>query len=249
MKESKRFEEKRAVFTHLTELRWRIIAVVVSIILVTILLYRDTYLLVDYLSQPIKEFNITLAFFTMIGAFMTRLKLAFIAGLIILSPFLLYQTLAFIAPGLRRKEKKILYLLIVIFALPLILGAAFSFYFVFPVVMKYMIRYGSAYMVPIFNAEAYFSFAGLFCLASGLVFIVPTMVIILGKLGIVKYEGLKRLRKFMITAIILGEMVLIPAMDISMFLVVGLPIYILFELSALVVRIMEKRKVRIANVS
>lgn len=235
----------KPVYDHLSELRTRLIIIFSSMLIATIFLYTKTPFLIKMLSNPIYGFRLEFAYFTFTGAFTARLKLAFIATIIIVSPLAYQQLMAFIGPGLTKGERRLVYNSIFFVVPVFITGAVLGFIFIVPKVLSFLISYGSSYMDPMLSGEKYLSFVGLLCVLIGIISTIPVIMIFLGKLGILSSSLLKKVRKFIIFTVLLGEGII--AGDLTTFIMIGVPFIIVYEASILIVIIIEKRRKRAEN--
>ena len=182
----------------------------------------------------------SLIFISVAEAFFTYMKVAFIAGIIVTSPFVLYQIWAFVAPGLYQKEKK--------YVIPFILGGSFFFalgvlfgYFVaIPVGFKFLLGYATDFIKPMPSMKEYLSFSIKFLLAFGLVFEFPVVLVLLAKIGVVDAKMLARQRKYAILLIFIFAAVMTPP-DIISQVLMALPLIGLYELSILLSKIFGKK--------
>jgi sec-independent protein translocase protein TatC len=168
------------------------------------------------------------------------MKVAFIAGIILTSPFILYQIWAFVAPGLYQKEKK--------YVIPFVLGGSFFFalgvlfgYFVaIPVGFRFLLGYATDFIKPMPSMKEYLSFSIKFLLAFGLVFEFPVVLVLLAKIGIIDAKMLARQRKYAILLIFIFAAVMTPP-DIISQVLMALPLMGLYELSILLSKIFGKK--------
>jgi sec-independent protein translocase protein TatC len=182
----------------------------------------------------------SLIFTSVSEAFFTYMKVAFIAGLILTSPFILYQIWAFVAPGLYQKEKR--------YAIPFILGGSFFFalgilfgYFVaMPTVFKFLLGYATDFIKPLPSMKEYLSFTIKFLLVFGLVFEFPVVLVLLAKIGVIDAKMMARQRKYAILLIFIFAAVMTPP-DIISQVIMALPLIGLYELSILLSKIFGKK--------
>ena len=136
-------------------------------------------------------------------AFMTYLKLAMWAGLLVASPVVLYQLWAFVAPGLYRHEKRLIAPLVVASTILFVLGAAFTYYLVLPFAFKYLIlEFATGDVKATLSMSSYVSSTCLFMATFGLIFQIPLVMLLLARMGIIKGSTLARNRKY----VLLGEL-------------------------------------------
>jgi sec-independent protein translocase protein TatC len=182
----------------------------------------------------------SLIFTSVSEAFFTYMKVAFIAGLILTSPFILYQIWAFVAPGLYQKEKR--------YAIPFILGGSFFFamgilfgYFVaMPTVFRFLLGYATDFIKPMPSMKEYLSFSIKFLLIFGLVFEFPVVLVLLAKIGVINAKMLARQRKYAILLIFIFAAVMTPP-DIISQVLMALPLIGLYELSILLSKLFGKK--------
>jgi sec-independent protein translocase protein TatC len=169
------------------------------------------------------------------------MKVAFVAGLILVSPFVLYQVWAFVAPGLYQKEKR--------YVVPFVLGGSFFFalgvlfaYFVaIPMGFKFLLGYATDFIKPLPSMKEYLSFSIKFLLAFGLVFEFPVVLVLLARIGVIDARALSQRRKYAILLIFIFAAVVTPPDLISQVLM-ALPLMGLYELSILLSKIFGKKK-------
>ncbi|NGM84115.1 twin-arginine translocase subunit TatC [Paenibacillus sp. 7124] len=228
------------VLEHLAELRRRLIVTVASVIVLTAVIYTKAFLIVDILKRSVGNELLDLAFFSLTGAFVLRVKLALIASLIALSPFIGYQLFAFIGPGLTAKERKVLLSAVVYMVPSFILGVILSYAVVVPSVLRALLTYGNSYMKAALSGEEYLSFIAILCVVFGLVFTLPFPLITLGKLGLLRSSWMKKARFTIVFSVLIGEGLL--ASDITSVILLAVPLILIYEISLRVVIRMEKRR-------
>ncbi len=170
---------------------------------------------------------------------MVALKLAIAVGIIVASPFVLYQVWAYISPALTRHERK--------YALPFTLlgvglfalGLAVGF-----IVLRYpvawLIDFGHQDFVLLLKASSYFTFVAYFLLAFGLVFELPLLLTFLGVVGVVRSATLRRRRMYILFGLWLASCFITPGADPYSPIIIGVAFTILFELSIVLLRILKK---------
>lgn len=238
-----------SVVDHLNELRKRIIICLVSISFVAVVIYAKVYYLINILMKPIAKFNLTLVYFKLTEGFVTRLEVSLIAALIITSPIIIFETMAFIRVGLKKSEKKFLYKNTFILSILFIFGTVFGYVMILPYSLEFLISYGVSYLNPVLNGNTYFSFIGIFCLFMGIVFLIPYILVILGKLSLLSSKILRRKQIPFIIGVLMIEGLLLPSADFFTFMVVAAPILLMYEISIWIIFFSERRKRRKNNVS
>jgi sec-independent protein translocase protein TatC len=242
-------EKKLPLTAHLQELRKRLILSFIAIGAGFILCYSLADSLFNILAAPLIKIMPTggsLIFTTVAEAFFTYMKVAFIAGLILASPFVLYQIWAFVAPGLYQKEKR--------YVVPFVLGGSFFFalgilfgYFVaIPIGFKFLLGYATDFIKPMPSMKEYFSFTIKFLLVFGLVFEFPVVLVLLARIGVIDAKMMARQRKYAILLIFIFAAVMTPPDLISQVLM-ALPLMGLYELSILLAKIFGKKSAPIPS--
>lgn len=240
-------DKDMSVVEHLRELRTRILLVIVPAIVLTVYFYYICPWIVKFLLAPVSGFKLGLMFTGITDAFVTRLKLSFFSAVFVLSPWIMYQAIMFVGPGLTKKERQVLFKGLVSLSITFILGIAFGYFLLLPHLLTFLLTYGKSYMIPALLGDKYISFIAVFCLIMGMTFALPVVFIFLGKLGLLSSGFLRKIRKYVIISIIAIEGLIIPTDDLFVFLYIGLPIMAFYELSIWVIHFMEKKKKRLMS--
>jgi len=237
-------EKKLPLTSHLQELRKRLILSFIAIGVGFALCYTFADSIFNILAAPLMKMmpkGGSLIFISVAEAFFTYMKVAFIAGIILTSPFILYQIWAFVAPGLYQKEKK--------YVIPFVLGGSFFFalgvlfgYFVaIPVGFRFLLGYATDFIKPMPSMKEYLSFSIKFLLAFGLVFEFPVVLVLLARIGIIDAKMLARQRKYAILLIFIFAAAVTPSPDLISQVLMALPLMGLYELSILLSKIFGKK--------
>jgi len=179
--------------------------------------------------------------------FITYLKLAFFTALFIGSPLILIEIWKFIAPGLYKNEKRALLPYLIATPILFLLGGMLVYYLVMPLAIKFFLTFETSAQInslPIqleAKVNEYLSLIMRLIFAFGLSFQLPVLLNLLARVGIVDSEYLKKRRKYVIVIIFAVAAVLTPPDPITQ-IGLGIPLLILYELSILSVRIIEKKK-------
>jgi sec-independent protein translocase protein TatC len=179
---------------------------------------------------------------TLIEPFWSHLKIALIAGLMLVFPFVMYQLWKFFSPGLLQKERRYIGLFVFFSTIFFAVGVVFCFLVLLPVAIPFLLTYKTENLVAILRIGDYIDFVLKFILASGLVFELPLIIVLLSKMGIVSPNMLAKYRKFaFLGAFILGA-ILTPTPDVFNQTILSIPIYLLYELGILFARMFGKRR-------
>jgi sec-independent protein translocase protein TatC len=237
-------EKKLPLTSHLQELRKRLILSFIAIGVGFVLCYTFADSIFNVLAIPLLKVmpkGGSLIFISVAEAFFTYMKVAFIAGVILTSPFLLYQIWAFIAPGLYQKEKKYVIPFVLGGSLFFALGVLFGYFVAIPVGFQFLLGYATDVIKPMPSMKEYLSFSIKFLLAFGLVFEFPVVLVLLAKIGIIDAKMLARQRKYAILLIFIVAAAVTPSPDLISQVVMALPLMGLYELSILLSRIFGKK--------
>jgi sec-independent protein translocase protein TatC len=243
-------EKKLPLTSHLQELRKRLILSFIAIGTGFIFCYAFADKIFNILAAPLMDIlkikGGSLIFISVAEAFFTYMKVAFIAGIIVTSPFILYQIWAFVAPGLYQKEKRYVVPFVLGGSLFFALGVLFGYYVAIPVGFKFLLGYATDFIKPMPSMKEYLSFSIKFLLAFGLVFEFPVVLVLLSKVGIIDAKILARQRKYAILLIFVFAAVMTPPDFISQVLM-ALPLIGLYELSILLSKIFGKKSTPIPS--
>jgi sec-independent protein translocase protein TatC len=237
-------EKKLPLTSHLQELRKRLILSFIAIGGGFVFCYAFAESIFNILAAPLIKVmpsGSSLIFTSVAEAFFTYMKIAFIAGLILTSPFILYQIWAFVAPGLYRHEKRYVVPFVLAGSFFFALGIFFGYYVAIPIGFKFLLGFATDIIKPMPSMKDYLSFSIKFLLAFGLVFEFPVALVLLARIGVVDAKTLARQRKYAILLIFIFAAVMTPPDLISQVLM-ALPLMGLYELSILLSKLFGKKK-------
>ncbi|UCH22131.1 MAG: twin-arginine translocase subunit TatC [Deltaproteobacteria bacterium] len=238
-------EEGKAPFTaHLEELRKRLITCFIAVGIGFVASYGFKEKLFQILVQPllkVMETGDTLIFTGLPEAFFTYLKVAFLAGIMLAAPVIIYEFWMFVAPGLYDREKRLLLPIIFLSTIFFVGGSLFGYFIVFPWGFKFFLGFATEHIRPLPAMKEYLGFSAKLLLAFGLVFELPLVITFLAKLGVVSVEFLKKNRKYALLLFFAGAAILTPP-DVVTQIMMALPLMLLYEISILGARIFGKKK-------
>ncbi len=217
---------------HLGELRGRLIRSLVAMAVAFCLCYTFSERLLYFLWLPAGR---ELVFIAPTEAFFAHLKVALLASLVLVWPYICYQVWAFVAPGLFEKERRYTLPFVVSATFMFLLGGVFVYTLILPYGMAFLLGYGSASLVPMISVGAYISFAVRLLIAFGAIFELPVVMVLLAKLGLVTPQMLSRNRRYVIVLSFLVAAILTPP-DVFTQVLMAVPLLILFEISILLTR-------------
>jgi len=233
--------EEMGFFDHLEDLRSTIINLLAVWLAVSIVLSFFSGYILEFLLAGIPVES--LYFHAPLEAFMVRLKLSFIAGFLVTFPYLLFRVWAFISPGLFYREKRVILPLIIPATTLFYAGAAFAYWVMIPVVLKFLMAFGTEKLSPLISVDRYFEFVARLCVAFGLVFQLPIVIVSLTALGVISPSALLRQWRWVILLIFVVAAVLTPP-DPASQLIMAVPLVALFLVSATLSILIERKKKR-----
>jgi sec-independent protein translocase protein TatC len=166
--------------------------------------------------------------------FFVQMKIAMITGLALAFPIILYQMWLFFAPALYPREKKIVYYFLPIGTVAFILGDIFFLKLVWPLIISFSLRYESEFLFSMLNLTQFVNFCLRLILLFGLIFELPLILLILARVGLVRVAFLCRQRR---VAILLSAVVAAFHADVLTMGAIAIPLYGMYELSILTVRL------------
>lgn len=164
---------------------------------------------------------------------LVKLKVSLVVGVAVSLPILLWQIWSFVLPALKQTERKYIYLIMPSSLALFVLGAAFSFFFVIPVGIKFLLFAGGGAVnsTPFVTKSSYLGFILTFLLSFGLVFQLPVVLLLLIRMGILSPKTLAKKRKWALFIIIVLAMIASPSPDLLSTALMAVPMYLLYEIS------------------
>lgn len=235
-------ELQQGLFSHLLELRTRLLKAVAAVLLVLLALVPFANRLYAALAAPLVARlpqGAHLIATEVTSPFITPLKLAFYTALFITMPVTLYQLWAFVSPGLYKHEKRLARPLLVAALGLFYLGGAFAYFLVLPAAFRFLTAVTPQGVEMMTDITHYLDFVMLMFFAFGLCFEVPVAVVILAAIGVVDLARLRSGRRYaMVGAFAIAALITPP--DITSMMMLGIPMCLLYELGILAVRWLVK---------
>ncbi|MFN8009072.1 MAG: twin-arginine translocase subunit TatC [Terriglobia bacterium] len=242
---------KMSFLEHLEELRRRLIVAFSAVGIAFLLCWAYAKEIYHYLAIPITQ-NLSggkLVFTNPTDPFTIYMKVAFIAGIFVASPVVLWQVWLFVSPGLYRREKKYAFPFIFFTSLLFILGGIFAYKIAFPLSLKFLIGLGEDFQ-PMVTITEYFDLALVVILGCGIIFEIPILIFFLTILGVVNARFLFKNLRYAILIIFIAAAVLTPTSDIPNMLIFAMPMLLLYLVGILVSWIFgNKRKKKLKSES
>jgi sec-independent protein translocase protein TatC len=238
-------EEKLPITDHLEELRWRLIKSFTAVGVGFVVYYAFAEKIFNFLTSPLMQAmpkGSHLIYTSLPEAFFTYMKVAFFTGLILSAPVIFYQIWKFVMPGLYENERKYVIPFVLVATFFFAVGVTFAFFVVFPVAFKFFMAYSTDNIVAYPSMKEYLGFTMKFLLGFGITFELPVFMFFLAKMGIVNAVMLRKNRKYAVLIVAIVAAILTPGPDVFSQCMLGIPLYILYEISIWVAQIVGKKK-------
>lgn len=228
-------EPRMTVIEHLEELRRRIIIAFLALMVAIGVGYVFSWEILDFLKEPAKKAEIPLDLYyqTILEPFMVRFKIALYAGFVISLPVILYELLAYIAPALRKREKRVMYSALTFIIFFFVVGAAFCYLYILPVGLDWLVGQAKGRIRPVLMAGDYVGLVALLMVAVGLTFETPLLVWLVVRLGIVTPKRLHKNWRWAVIVILVFSALLTPDWNPITMMLVAVPMFVLYEGSIL----------------
>ena len=246
-------EKKSSFVEHLTELRSRLVKSIIYLFIFFVVCYFFAENIYSFLVAPYAEAvegdgsNRRMIFTALHETFITYIKVAFFAAMFISSPIILTQLWKFVAPALYKNEKKALLPYLVATPTLFLLGGMLVYYLIMPLAIKFFLSFETSAHInslPIqleAKVNEYLSLIMRLIFAFGISFQLPVLLSLLARVGFIDSQYLKKRRKYVVIIIFAAAAILTPPDPITQ-IGLGIPLLILYELSILSVKIIEKKK-------
>ena len=234
---------------HLDELR----SVIIRALVVTVVAAAVAFCLKDQLFEVVlaprtsdfitfrllgvEAFNIHLMNTGLTEQFMIHLKTAMYAGVLIASPYIIYLLFGFISPALYDNERRYATLLCTSGYLMFMLGTLLNYFLIFPLTVKFLGTYQvSEDVANMLTLQSYMDTLLMMSLVMGIIFELPVVSWLLGRMGLLNASMMRMWRKHAIVAILVVAAIITPTTDAFTLLIVALPIWLLYEASIFIVK-------------
>lgn len=176
--------------------------------------------------------------------FFIQCKISMLAGFILVLPIVFYQVWLFIAPGLTRRERKLVVPFVIAATVTFCIGAMFFLIIIWPVIINFSLSYEAEGLQSWFNISSYVNFCLRLILMFGLIFELPVLTLLLARFGIVSYQFLAPKRKY---ALLASSIISAFHADLITMFVIMIPLYLMYEISIWVALIFGKKQVPVED--
>jgi len=245
---------------HLEELRWRLVKATIAILIaaIVIFIYVDPIVETIYIDLSKKEFPLYRLFCwafgwcegdvdidfqntKLMGQFGTTLMISILGGIIVSFPFLFYQIWGFVKPGLKQKETKKVRGIVAFVSILFFIGIAFGYFVIAPLTVHFFGNFQIGDIKNDIQIGDYLTVVTSTIFFSGLLFLLPVIVLIFSRLGIITSVWLKKYRKHSFVAVLILSAIITPP-DLFTQIIVSIPILILYEFGIRLAKGVEKQR-------
>jgi sec-independent protein translocase protein TatC len=213
-------EVEMSLVEHLEELRQRVLQSLLAVVVAAaacLALVRPLVRLLEVPAEGIRFLQLAPGEFLFVS-----LKVAGYGGLVLALPYVLYQGLSFVLPGLTVRERRLVAPAVAGSAVLFLAGLAFAWWALVPAALRFLVSYGADVVEPIWSIERYLDFVLLLMVATALAFQLPVLQLLLGALGLLRAETMLGAWRWVVLAAALAGAVLTPSTDpITMLLLTG----------------------------
>jgi sec-independent protein translocase protein TatC len=224
---------------HLEELRRRLIVVVLSVLAAAVVGFLISGEVIAILRDRLPEQYRNLVFLGPADALTAQLKVAGFLGIAFAMPIILFEVWRFVSPGLTPREKRFVWPVVVAGLLLFILGVLIG-YLVIPYTLTFLLNFSQDIAQPMLTIDAYIGFVTTMMLAFGLILEFPIVLIGLSRVGVLNYRRIASRRRWAILAIVLFAIILTPGGDPISPLILSSVMFILFEGSLQIIRLIGR---------
>jgi len=228
-----------SLIEHLEELRHRLIIVVISVLVAAGIGFFFSGAVLDLLRVPLPSAYDTIYFTGPADAFGVQVKIAGFLGVALAMPVILFQVWRFVTPGLTKRERRFIWPVMVaailLFALGIVVG-----YAIIPYALRFLLGFARPGLEPLLTIDGYVGFVTTMLLAFGIVLEFPIVLVGLARVGVLSYRRLAAQRRLAVVAITVFAIVITPGGDPISPIILGSVMYVLFEGSLFVIRLIRR---------
>ncbi|MFC1936310.1 twin-arginine translocase subunit TatC [Chloroflexota bacterium] len=212
---------------HLEELRVRLRRAVIGVVIGTVIGAIFTNQMLEILLLPMGDVVPVALHPT--ESFVVYFRVALLGGVVVAMPYILFQILAFLVPGLTRGERSALFLSLLAISLFFALGVGFSGLVMVPLAVKYLSGFLSDVVQPTYSIDSYISFVTTLMFSTGLVFETPLLMALIARIGLITSKQLAQGRRYALLIIAVLAAVITPTPDAFNMMIVMAPLLVLYE--------------------
>ena len=241
--------EYASFWEHLDELRSRLIRMLILLALVTVVAFLLKEQLFNIVLAPrssdfvtyrlmgVSAFSIQLINTGLTEQFMVHMRTAMFTGLLVTSPYIIYELFRFVSPGLYDNERRYVFQLVGSAYVMFVIGLLLNYFLIFPLTVRFLGTYQvSTDVMNMLTLQSYIDTLIGMSFMMGVLFELPVVCWLMGRMGIINAHLMSSYRRHAIVAILILAAIVTPTTDVFTLFVVALPIWLLYELSILVVK-------------
>ncbi|CAN7002686.1 unnamed protein product [Brassica oleracea var. botrytis] len=206
-------DKEMTIFDHLEELRERIFVSVLAVGAAIIGCFAFSKDLIVFLEAPVKNQGVRFLQLAPGEFFFTTLKVSGYCGLLLGSPVILYEIIAFVLPGLTRAERRFLGPIVFGSSLLFYAGLAFSYWVLTPAALNFFVNYAEGVVESLWSIDQYFEFVLVLMFSTGLSFQVPVIQLLLGQVGVVSGDQMLSIWRYVVVGAVVVAAVVTPSTD------------------------------------
>ena len=235
-------EKRSSLLSHLIALRKVVVVSAIAVIAAFfVVFYFGIDALMNWIITPIAARGIEIIYTAMSEALVTKFKVALIAAAIAASPVVIWQVWSFIRPGLYPREQKAFRAVFLLALLLFLLGVTFCYFAVYTLAVDFFLIQGDGLATPMLSIDKYVNFLFGFIVPFGIAFLLPVFLYLTTRMGWTNHRMLSTKRKYVLLGIFVIAAVLTPP-DVVSQVALGVPLYLLYEVSILVARLTRPRE-------
>lgn len=200
--------------------------------------YRWLYFFSGWVTdEQAQDFYVKLINTGLAQQFMIHMKVAMCTGVLCASPYILYQLFRFVSPALYANERKYVVRVVGYGYIMFMVGVLISYFLIFPLTFRFLGTYQVSDQVEnMISLQSYISTLLMMSLAMGIVFEIPILSWLFTKLGFISADFMRRYRRHAVVIILVVAAIITPTSDVFTLLLVSLPMWLLYEVSILIVK-------------
>jgi sec-independent protein translocase protein TatC len=254
-------EENMSFLGHLEELRWRLVKMVIAVLIFAIVIFvftewitQNVFLELANPEFPIfrffcwavglcaSEIKIDWQSVEMMGQFGTNLMMAIVGGIVVAFPWIFYQIWSFVKPGLKEKEIKSVRGIVFFVSILFFIGISFGYFVIAPLTVQFFGNWQMAESIENnITINSYLKTIVSTVFFTGLLFLLPVVIMIFSRLGIITSAWLKKYRKHSFVAVLIVAAIITPP-DLFTQVIVSIPIVLLYEFGIQIAKRIEKKR-------
>ncbi len=264
-------EAEMSFLDHLEALRWHLVRAVIALVVVTIVVFlAKDFVFNTIIFGPTKQDFVTFRVFCRLGAllgseslcmqvdpikwitpvfgetFIIHMRVSFILGFVVAFPYIFWEIWRFVRPALYDVEQRAARGTVFVCSSLFLLGIAFGYYLIAPFAVSFLVNYELPGVEPQPALSSYITYLSLFTIPSGVVFELPVLVYFLTRVGLLSSALMKEYRRHAVVVLMLVSAIVTPPDPLTL-VMLGLPLYALYEVSILIAQRVERQQAAAAR--